>query len=199
MFTLLRLPAALAVICLVFAAAQTAHADSVTVVVTGTWSNIPAASGCAGNGTNTLTCSNGISYAFNGTTFSRPEVAGAHFYSGFGSFTFVRPLGLPDISAVPVGATLTLRLDQLSPTPGTAFIQGVIMADPAPLGRLLIFPHTGAPIGDITYQPIGLGLQTTSLGVEISVPVPEPTSALLFASGVGGIVAAARRRAGRRR
>src|SRR5215218_5423637 len=80
----------------ILAAVELAHADPVMFVTTGTFNNIPANSGCTGNGTNDLRCSDGRQMTFVGNSFSQ-ELTGRFSNNPLGVFQFV---GLAPSTAV---------------------------------------------------------------------------------------------------
>ena len=181
----------------ILAGSQLARADPLTFITTGTFNNIPADSGCTGNGTNQLRCSGGREITFVGSSFSQ-ELSGWLSGSPLGTFQMV---GIAPSTAVgpliPAGITFTLSVNQSSPVPGSATFLGTIVIQPMPVAsfNVLRFDQQTQVIGGFEYRVGGFFMTAGEIGLPSSVrPLPEPTTMLLLGTGLAGVVAATRRR-----
>ena len=173
----------------ILVAAQAALAGPITFNTTGVFNNIPAGSGCTGNGTNQLICNDGRQITFVGTTngsFNSP--IGTFQYTNIAASTAVGPI-------IPAGITFTLTINQLVPTPGTGTFVGTFLVEANGVAsfNVLRFDRHTLRIGEVPYYMVDIHVPGANLfgGVD---PIPEPGTMLLLGTGLAGVVGAVRKR-----
>ena len=191
-------------------AASPARADAFSFVTSGVFGNIPAASGCVGNGTNQITCSDGRVVVFTGTSFSQQFVGSHASAPGVPLGTFQNQNVSPSTAVGPIfpaGITLTITVTQTGPVALSGTLTAVMRVITEPSAAYNVFDFSshllvlesgryrstyhvsGFYFPQIPYVP------TFASSVN---NVPEPATALLLGAGLAGLGANVRRRARRR-
>lgn len=174
-----------------FGGYQSASAEPVTFMTTGTFSNISPASGCTGNGTNTINCAGGKSLSYNPFTIvtidSTERAIGGGLAGGaadVGSF-ILSVNGVPQnfgVINLPDDITFTLTISQVTPFTSSGSIIGGIN------GGVLTFSNPPLVFQNFTYQPGNVYVDRSNpLTLGISSPIPEPTTIILLSTGLAGM------------